>query len=301
MKDNRRGAAHRSDSAGVGLAVVAAVGFATLAISAKFAYREGAHFIPLLAARFALASLLLAVYRVATKQRRPVPRRAVLRLILLGAFGYGFESALFFAALERAPAGVVGLIFYSYPLWTTLIAFSTRLERFRWQLVVALAMGVAGIVLVFSLPRGDTVGLLLALAAAVSVAVYFIFMQVALRVASSSVAATWTTVGAAGALAIAAVVVGEPLPAGAWPWAGALGIASAFAFITLYAAIARIGSSRAAIAATVEPVTTLLLAALLLGEELTLRIVAGAALIVAALPLLATDRGAEPLPPPDSV
>jgi drug/metabolite transporter (DMT)-like permease len=74
------------------------------------------------------------------------------------------------------------------------------------------------------------------------------------------------------------------------------------AFALLYEAVTRIGSARSAIAAMLEPVTTILLAAILLGEDLSTRILIGAALIVSVLPLLAAsghhDTGA---PAPDAL
>jgi DME family drug/metabolite transporter len=78
------------------------------------------------------------------------------------------------------------------------------------------------------------------------------------------------------------------LPGAALPYAGALGIVTALAFVALYASINRIGSSRSSIAMMLEPVTSVILAAIFLGESLTLRIVLGAALVVTALPLLAS-------------
>jgi drug/metabolite transporter (DMT)-like permease len=66
------------------------------------------------------------------------------------------------------------------------------------------------------------------------------------------------------------------------------------AFVALYAAIRRIGSSRSSIAMMLEPVTTVVLAAIFLNEALTVRIGLGAALVVAALPLLASAP-AQPL------
>src|SRR5688500_4552288 len=99
-----------------------AVAFGTLAIFAKQAYDHGATAVPLLAARFALTSVLLIGYLVVTRRPLWIGASKVGRLLLLGAFGYGVEATLFFLALERAPASVVGLVFYSYPLWTTLMA-----------------------------------------------------------------------------------------------------------------------------------------------------------------------------------
>jgi drug/metabolite transporter (DMT)-like permease len=268
--------------------VLAAIAFGTLAISAKFAYRVGAAPIPLLAVRFAIAAALLALYHAAIRRPLTVPKPVLGKLVIGGGLLYGFEASLFFAALERAPAAIVGLVFYSYPLWTTLLGFLTGLEAFRWQLLAALGLGSAGVLLVFSLPTVGLVGPLLAAAAALVVAFYFIFMQLVLRDASASVAAMWTSAGAALALGAASAITQQSIPAAAIVHAVALAAASAFAFATLYEAIVRIGSARSSIAAMLEPVTTLILAAALLGEELSLRVLIGAALIVSVLPLLAS-------------
>src|SRR5688500_18965297 len=108
---------------GVGLAVIAAIAFGTLAISAKFAYRAGAHPFPLLAWRFALAAVMLALYHAIRGRSMRLPGRDLAKTLGAGGFLYGFEATLFFAALQRAPASVVGLVFYSYPIWTTVLGF----------------------------------------------------------------------------------------------------------------------------------------------------------------------------------
>jgi drug/metabolite transporter (DMT)-like permease len=290
----------RNELSGLGLAAFSAVCFGTLAISAKYAYDDGAGPLPLLAVRFTIASGLLLAYHLVTRRRVLIERRNIVRLLLMGGLGYGFEASLFFAALERAPAGVVGLVFYSYPMWTTLIGFATRLEPFRRRTVAALVMGTAGVALVFSLPDTSLTGPLLAMGAAVAVAVYFVLIQVVLSDVDPSAAALWTTIGAATSTWCAQLVARQPLPAAALGPALGLGIASAVAFVALYAAIVRIGSSRAAIAAMLEPVTTLILAAIFLNESLALRVVAGAALVVAALPVLATTKKTS-VPAADSV
>lgn len=273
--------------AGVALAGVAAVAFGTLAISAKFGYRAGSAVLPLLGVRFVGATVLVAGFHLVTGRSLRVPRTVMWRLLVLGGIGYGLETALFFAALERAPAGVVALIFYSYPLWTVLMGFATRLEAFRWKLVGALVVGSTGVAIVFSPESWGLAGPLFALGAAVAVALYFILMQVVLRDVEASPAAFWTSAGAAVTTGVLWLVFRDPLPEGAVVPALALACASAFAFIALYAAIERIGSSRAAVAAMVEPVATLILAAALLDERITARVLVGAALVLSALPMLA--------------
>ncbi|HEU4481200.1 MAG TPA: EamA family transporter, partial [Actinomycetota bacterium] len=101
--------------------------------------------------------------------------------------------------------------------------------------------------------------------------------------------ATWTAAGAATSLTLISVATGRDFPMDALPAALALGAVTSVAFTTLFAAIALIGSSRAAIAAMLEPVVTVLLAAAFLDEAITARIAVGAAFVIASLPVLAAS------------
>ena len=280
----------RSDLVGIGLAMFGAVAFGTLAILAKNAYEAGAQAVPLLAARFSVTAILLVGYQLVRRQRLFVERDKIVRLLLLGALGYGVESTLFFLALERAPASVVGLVFYSYPLWTTLIAIAMRLERFDARLGLALLLGTIGVASIFSLTATSLIGPLFALGAAVMVALFYIGAQIFTEGTDPSTAATWTAAGAGLALVTLTAAQGTGLPSEAWGSAAGLGVATAVAFIATYAAIARIGSSRTAIANMMELVTTFILAALLLGEEITVRLIVGAVLVLSAIPVLATKK-----------
>lgn len=286
---------HDRTLAGVGLGVVAAIAFGAVAIVAKLGYRTGAPVMPLLASRFAIAAALLLVVRKVTGSPRPSKRRAA-QLIVLGALGYGFESSLFFAALSKTSAAVVGLVFYSYPLWTTLIALASGLEIFRPRLMVALTLGCAGVVTIFSLPHTALAGPLLALGAAVAVAIYFVIAQVLMTDVPAAAAANYTAAGAAASVGAVALLLHHWMPWGAVGYAFLLGAITVVAFLALYGAIVRIGSSHAAVAQMLEPVTTVLLAAVVLDEALTARIGIGAALIVAALPIISIRRR-QPVPP----
>ena len=289
----------RSELTGIGLAMFGAVAFGTLAIVAKQAYEQGAQAVPLLAVRFAVTAVLLVGYQLVLRRQLWLGAAKVGKLVLLGAVGYGVEATLFFLALERAPAGVVGLVFYSYPLWTTLMAIALRMERFEARLAAALLLGSIGVASIFSLSGTALAGPLLALGAAVMVAIFYIGAQVLSEGTPPSTAATWTATGAALALGTLTTILGEGLPREALGSAAGLGIATAVAFIATYAAIALIGSSRTAIANMLELVTTIALATILLDEALTARIVFGAALVLIAIPILALKKK-EALPAADA-
>lgn len=280
---------------GIVVASVAAIVFGTFAVLAKLAYREGAELLPLLATRFTIACVLLALFHVATRRRLWPGGKNAIRLLLLGGIAYAAEAALFFMAAERAPASVVGLVFFTYPTWTALLAFATRMERYSHRTAAALVLGSIGVAVIFSIRLGSLAGPLFALGAAMSLAVYLLIAQVIAAPVASSVAATWVSAGAALAFGTATLVTGTPLAADAVDETALLGAASAVAFALLYWAISLIGSTRVTIAGTLEPVSTIALSALLLGEPVTARVLVGAALVVAALPVLATapSRSAE--------
>lgn len=281
-----------NNATGLGLAIASAAAFGTTAILGKFAYREGADPVPLLAARFAVAALLLAAFgRIVVRPAARPTRSQAGRLLVLGALVFALESSLFFAALDEAPAGVVGLIFYSYPLMTSIAAIALGLEVFHRRIVGALLLGTAGILLIFTLPNEGLAGPLLALAAAAAVSIYYLFAQVLVRGVDARAASTYTAAGAAASLLLLSAVTGQGLPRAALGPALGLGAVTAVAFVCLYGAVARIGSARTSIACMVEPVTTLVLAAFLLGDEITWRVIAGAALVLSALPILAGVQG----------
>lgn len=287
-----------NDVRGIVVASVAAIVFGTFAVLAKLAYRDGAELLPLLTTRFAIAAVLLALYHLGTRRQVWPGRTNAVRLLLLGGVAYAAEAALFFMATERAPAGVVGLVFFTYPTWTALLAFATRMERYNHRTAAALVLGTAGVAVIFSIRLESLAGPLFALAAAMSLAVYLLVAQVVAAPVAPSVAATWVAMGAAVAFGAGTLVTGTSLPADATGEAALLGAVTAVAFVLLYWAISLIGSARVTIASTLEPVSTVALSALLLAEDITVRVVLGAALVVAALPVLATAPAVADAPTP---
>jgi drug/metabolite transporter (DMT)-like permease len=292
--------APRSDLIGIGLAIAAATAFGTLAIFAKKGYEAGAGAFPLLAGRFGVTAALLLAFLLVTRAPIAIGRQKIVRLLLLGAFGYGVEASLFFLALERAPASVVGLVFYSYPMWTTLIAIAAGLERFDKRLLIALLLGTAGIASIFSFTSTPLAGPLFALGAAVMVALFYIGAQILTEETPPGAAALWTAAGAALGVGVVVALQGEGLPRDAVIPALGLGLATAFAFVATYAAVKRIGSSKTAVANMTELVTTIVLAALFLSEEITLRVLLGAVLVLSAIPILAAKKR-EALPAADGI
>lgn len=292
----------------MGTCLLSAVCFGALPILAKVALDAGASPLGLLWMRFCLAALvfwcLLARQRFggrpATPRRRAAPRmldapprRAVAAGFLMGMCGYALEAALFFLALDRIDAGLTELLLYAYPALVTLAAVTRGAERATPRLVGALGLGTAGLMLVFgsSLASGaDPVGLALGLGAAVVYAAYILCGERVGRAVAPLTLATLVSTGAAVAFTLAGLAGAElRLPTGAGGHGAVVALAvgaTVVPMVALFAGIRQVGASTASIVSTLEPVVTVALAAVLLGEHLGPAMAAGAACVLAAVAAL---------------
>ena len=280
---------------GVGLALTSAASFGVMPVLAKVAYDDGAEPIGVLAVRFAIAAgLLLALARL---RREPLPRgRAAGTLLGLGAVGYVGMSLCYFFALERISAGLTALLLYFYPALVVVLGALLLRNRPRPGALACVAVATVGTVLTIGpVGGGQTVGVLLGLGSAL---VYATYILVSSRVHGVGPFATAATVMSAGAVVIGALaaVTRPQLPSAPEAWLALLGVAlvgGVLAVSTFFAALALLGPTDTAVVSTVEPVVSIGVAALVLGERLGPVQVAGGAVVLAAVAVLARMRPAE--------
>jgi drug/metabolite transporter (DMT)-like permease len=238
---------------------------------------------------------LLAVLR---RPFRPAPGER-LRPLLLGAIGYALESALFYSALQRGTAAAVALLFYVYPAIVTILELLRREVAFSLRLLAALVLSIGG-VSVIVLTGGEVAitaaGILFALGSAVSFAIYLLVSRRAVTRTDPIVNAAWVAFGASLSLTVHGVVTSSlQSPGGDWWLMLANGVATASAFALLFAALGRLGASRTAVVMTLEALSGVVLAALLLGETIGVVQLAGGLAILAATVLISVSpvRSAE--------
>ena len=106
---------------GIAFIVASALAFGAMAILARVAYADGVDTATLLALRFAIAAVCLAV--IARARDVTLPRgRDLASVAALGGAGYGGQAATFFTALTLAPAGLVALLLYLHPALVAVLA-----------------------------------------------------------------------------------------------------------------------------------------------------------------------------------
>lgn len=275
---------------GVAWVVVSAAGFGAMAIFAKLAYRDGISLATLLFLRFLIAGLLLAAWSAACGLRWP-RGRDLLWLAAMGGVGYVGQSYAYFAALQYASAGLVALLLYLYPAIVTVLSaliFRRRIGAGRGWAVVAALIGTA--LAVGGDLHSEMPGVLLGIACAFIYSAYILAGEDVMPRVGPLPAATVVVCAAALVYGIAAFHAGLVLPVSATGWAAVLAIAvfsTLLAIVGFFKGLEKLGAADASTLSTLEPLITLGLAALILGEAVTAMQLGGGGLILVTVIYLA--------------
>lgn len=270
---------------------VSAACFGTLAIFTSLAYERGAEPLQLLAWRFGLASLLLAGYLALTRPNAlRVPRADIGRFATISMCGYGLASLCFFTALRFADASVVAVLLYTYPAMVAILDWVFGwgpMDGTRFFAVVLAFVGCALVVDPFTAGGGTALpGVLLGLGAAIGYTSFTVLSHRWMPGRSRPVLMTYMFGTNALLFCAIALVTGSALAPSGWEWPvwallAAIVLLPTFAAILLYLrALSRIGTAQASLLSTFEPLFTIVLAALILGDRLSLVQALGAALVL---------------------
>lgn len=294
---------------GFGLVIGSAFCYSMLSIFGKIALGLGLPLLPLLATRFVLGAVILwAWVLLAAPYRRAlarVPRSRALGLLAWGIIGFSGQSALFFLALERIPASLTEVLLYTCPAFLALMLWGITRRRPAGSRLLAIVLALAGTWLCAGPVDGvvDPRGAVLATLSGFWYAAFLIWMHRLTPGIPGAISGAYIITGAACAFSIASLAAGGGflVPRSAAAWGSVLGIvlsATVFGFVLFVAGVKRVGPQVASVLSTFEPLGTLFLATLFLGERLLAAQWAGAALIIGAAFILASTAAAENRPRP---
>jgi drug/metabolite transporter (DMT)-like permease len=295
----------RTDLLGVGFILLTSLQFGLVLILGKIATKSGGLPVPsLLAFRFGLAAVFLAVALVVLRQPLAAARGEGWRLAALGMIGYAGEAGMFFASLRHGTVAALTLLFYTYPVLIAVITFVMGRGLPGWLLGASMAAVVGGASIVAVAGGGvdvDAVGATLALCSALTISFYLIGAEAVLKKTNSLTGAMWIGASAAIGLAAFAVVTGRAvLPRGLHQWGPVLGMAvfTAGAFVCLFAGLRRLGVVRSSVLSATEPLAAAVLAAVFLGESVHLGTGVGGVLILAGTVVASLARAQPTSEPP---
>jgi len=289
----------QASTEGTLLVFAAAAGFGTIGIFGEAAARVGLPLSTLLPARFALATAAVAGVAALRGWSLPPTRRSRAASLALGVV-YTLMTLAYFVSLRYLTAGLATIVLYTYPAMVVGLGAVALDEPVTRSRVVALFLATAGVALVVSTGAGgaDPTGVALALAAAACYAAYTAGSRSVVPSASPRGVMLGVLVGTTLSMAVyGALDGGLALPATTDGWgivAGIVVCSTVLPHLLFYEGVSRLEAGRVGVVSAVEPVVTVALGALLLGERVTPAVVVGGGLVLAGVVLVGRDRGAAP-------
>jgi drug/metabolite transporter (DMT)-like permease len=282
--------------------MLGAIAFSGKAIIVKLAYRHGVDAVTLIMLRMLFAlPFFVALAWWAGRGKPRLTARDWRVVTLLGFSGYYLASFLDFWGLQYVSASLERLVLYLGPTLVLLLGrvlFKRRVARAQ---LLALAVSYAGVGLVFGhelrLEGKNTVlGAALVFASTLSYAVYLVFSGEEVK-RLGALRLTGLATSVACVLCIAQFLLLRP-------WHSAFDVAPPVLWLSLLnatactfapvlmvmMAIERIGAAVASQAGMIGPLSTIAMGVTILGEPLNAWIVAGTALVLGGVALLARLR-----------
>jgi drug/metabolite transporter (DMT)-like permease len=278
---------------GVFLIIISGISFGTGAIFARLAYEAGTTPMTFLFLRFGIASICMLFIMLV--RGIPLPRgRILLILMLMGAVGYVGQSFCYFTALTLVSAGLVALLLYLHPAVVTVLAVIILKEPISKWKIIALMFALVGTALTIGpAGGGKPLGIILSLGAAF---IYSFYILVGSKITKQGTAIQSSTVIITSAAIVYSGIIaikGPAFPTTLLGWASVSAvslISTVLAIVTFLAGLERVGPTNASILSTIEPVTTVILAMLVLDEVITPLRIAGGMMILFAVIILARSE-----------
>ncbi len=250
--------------------------FGCLGILGKLIYQHGVNAGELLTLRFSFAALMLfSFHLLRNPMRLRITGKQLLSCAILGTFGYALFAFCFFSALDGLSASLSVLLLYTYPIMVTVGARLLFHEKIPRQKLWALPLVLVGtVVLVWGeMSVGKATALLLGLASALFYSLYILLSSRLLRHVPADISVPYIQLFAALVLSILFLHDLDRVQLimqKAW-WIVLLiaFVGTVLAMSLFLAGLQKLQNWEVALLSTTEPLSAVLLAALILGERLS--------------------------------
>lgn len=251
--------------------------------------------------------VLLPVLALLRGRRLRLPAADVGQIFLIGILGVAASNYFYYLAIQRTNVATAIIVQYTAPIWVLLYTVARGLQKPTLQRVAAVGLAVTGIALVIGLFGGgglrlDTIGVMAALLAAFSFAFYNIGGHNILARLDRWIVLLYTTCSAS----LFWIVINPPWKITAAHYSGEqwlflllfslISVLAPFSFY--FAGLQHLEPTRAIVVSCLEPVFSIVIAAVALGEIVRPLQVTGIVLVLAAIVVvqLPDRRSAEALP-----
>jgi drug/metabolite transporter (DMT)-like permease len=251
----------------------------------------------------AVASVL-TIIALALRQPFPRGRRTLVVATIVGLINIGLTWAIIFWSEQFVPSGLVAVFGAAAPVWTAVLAhFMVKGDRLSGLKIFGLALGLGGTVLLIGAPEtaDGTAGLIATGMLALMPITWAIAAIMQSRFLTRVAPIPTVAVGTWASAVLLAPLAVVQLPQGAhWTLASVLAFAWLVLFGTCFAMVVSLWLYRKLRPTTITliqvivPAEAIMIGTFWLGEPVTVRMLGGAALVVAAVALNAIAGGGSP-------
>jgi drug/metabolite transporter (DMT)-like permease len=258
-------------------------------------------------ATFSFLVLLPVLRLLRGRQGLRLPARDLGQLFLIGILGVAASNYFYYLAIQRTNVATAIIVQYTAPIWVLLYTVARGLQKPTVQRVAAVGLAVTGIALVIGVfgssgLRLDTIGVFAALLAAFSFAFYNIAGHdilarrdrwIVLLYTTGSASLFWLLVNPPGKLMAAQYSAAQ------WLFLLLFSLLSVLApFAFYFSGLQHLEPTRAIIVSCLEPVFSIVIAGLALGEIMRPLQIVGIVFVLAAITVaqLPDRRSSEPMP-----
>ncbi|WP_461612340.1 DMT family transporter [Clostridium sp. Marseille-QA1073] len=277
---------------GILYVVMSTTFFGIMPILAKVAYSGGANTQTTLFLRFSFVAIILFLYLRFKKISIKLKKNQLIFVFALGIIGYTMMSVLLFMAYNYMSVGIATMTLYIYPAIVTILSSVIYKERINTKKIICLSLCIIGIFIMIDLGSASLV--ILSLLASLCYSWYVLGASsnyiksidsyvMSFYVSLSSALATFVIglitnnlnfhIKAYGLVAIVMIAF----------------ISTVVALMAFLQGVKIIGPSSAAIFGTLEPIVSLILGTLILGEALAFKTMLGSFFIITSMVILARE------------
>jgi DME family drug/metabolite transporter len=239
-------------------------------------------------------------------KRLSVPRADLLKLFVLGVAGIAASNYFYYLAIQRTNVATAIIVQYTAPIWVLLYMIARGAERPTISKMVSVILAITGIALVIGLfGRGklqlDSIGIMAALIAAFSFAFYNVGGHYILARYDRWTVLLYTTMAAS----LFWIVVNPPTrivaahySLAAWVFLIVFAMLSVLLpFACYFAGLQRLDPTKAIIVSCIEPVFSILIAAVALKEVVGPLQALGVLMVISAIVVVQRSTRGDLAPP----
>ncbi|SFD12161.1 DMT family transporter [Clostridium uliginosum] len=282
---------------GLTYAILSSVAFGLMPIFSKIAYKNGSNPTTVLIFRFFLASLILFIYLKYKNINLRIEKKQLTLLLLTGILGYTLTTQTLFLSYDYLGAGLATTFHFIYPAVVSIIGFIFFKDKISIRKITSLILSGIGVysLIAFENQTLNSLGIFLALFSGVSYGLNIITLDLKLLKSIDNIIVTmYICIGATIGMILYGLLSNSIILEFNFKIVESYIVISTIStiasMILFLKAMDIIGAASSSILGTFEPIVSIILGIVFLGEHLSTALILGCILILTSTIILAKDK-----------